>query len=157
MHCRRVGEDAYFVVLEKDEKIAANLLKVAASHGIEGGWVQGIGSVRDVELAWFDPAGRVYRRRKFDEDMELSGFLGDVAMSGPERVLHAHASVSGPELITLSGHFLEARVSVSAEFLLQDLGVRLDRTETPSAGVKLLLGAPGKPARAPRPRKEGGA
>ncbi|MCK6481007.1 MAG: DNA-binding protein [Planctomycetes bacterium] len=157
MHCRRVGEDAYFVVLEKDEKVAASLLKAAASHGVEGGWIQGFGSVRDVELAWFDPAGRVYRRRKFEEDMELSGFLGDLALSGAERVLHAHASVSGPELITFSGHFVEARVSVSAEFLLQDLGVRLDRSETPSAGVKLLLGAPGKPPRAPRAKREGGA
>ncbi len=157
MHCRRVGEDAYLVVLEKDEKVAANLVKVAGAHDIEGGWVQGLGSLRDIEIGWYDVAKRSYLRRRFEEDMELTGLSGNIAMVGPERVLHAHASVSGPELISFSGHLFEARVAASAEFLLQDLGVRLERTEAASTGLKLLVHASGKPRRGGRSKKETGA
>jgi predicted DNA-binding protein with PD1-like motif len=152
MHCRRVGEDAYLVVLDKEEKVVASILKVAASHSIEGGWVQGLGSVKTIALGYYDLPKRTYLKRKFDEDMELSGLTGNLGMDGSNRVLHAHCSVSGPELISFSGHLFEARVAVTAEFLVKDLGVRLDRAEDPSIGLKLIQPAPGKARKRPGKR-----
>lgn len=158
MHCRRVGDREYLVVLARDEKVAANLLKVAGLHGIEGGWVSGLGSIKDIELGYYELSKKVYLRRKFEEDMELAGFGGNISMVGPERVLHAHCCVSGPELISFAGHLFEARVAVTAEFLVRDFGVRLDRADVPEVGLKLLQpGASTPPARRRRPRKGAGA
>ena len=138
MHCRRVGNSALLVVLGRDEKVVANLLKAAADNGIEGGWVQGLGSVKDAEMGYYDLPKRSYLRRKFEEDMELVGFGGNIAMAGPERVLHAHCCISGPELISFAGHLFEARVAVTAEFLIQDFGVRVERAEVPEVGLRLI-------------------
>ena len=138
MHCRRVGDREVVVVLEKEEKVVASLLKVAADEGIEGGWCWGLGSLKDIELGYYDLPRRTYLRRNFEEDMELTGFTGNFAMAGDDRVLHAHATVSGPELISFTGHLFEARVAVTAEFLLKGFGLRLERAEVPAVGLKLL-------------------
>ena len=114
MHCCKVGEREILVVLEKDEKVVASLLSVAAENGIEGGWVSGLGSLKEIELGYYDLPRRTYLRREFAEDMELTGFQGNFAMVAEERVLHAHATFSGPELISFSGHLFEAEVAVTA-------------------------------------------
>jgi predicted DNA-binding protein with PD1-like motif len=148
MHCRRVGDRELLVVLEKDEKVVANLLRVAADEGIEGGWCWGLGSLKDIELGYYELPKRTYLRRHFAEDMELTGFTGNFAMAGPERVLHAHATVSGPELISFTGHLFEARVAVIGEFLLRGFGLRLERAEVASVGLKLLQPEGGRKAAA---------
>ena len=116
----------------------ASLLKMAADAGIEGGWLSGLGSLKDIELGYYDLPKRTYLKRHFDEDMELCGFTANLAMHGQERILHAHATVSGPELISFTGHLFEARVAVTAEFLVRDLGVRIDRADVPSVGLRLI-------------------
>ncbi len=138
MQARRVGGDSLLVVLGRDEKVVASLLEVAAAEGIEGGWVSGLGSVKNAVLGYYDLPRRVYLRREFPEDVELTGLLGNLAMDGAERILHVHASLSGPELISFSGHLFEAEVAVTAEFLLRDLGERLERRNDPAVGLRLL-------------------
>ena len=149
MHCRRVGEREHLLVLEKDEKVVANVLKAAADRGIVGGWVSGLGSVKDVELGYYDLPKRAYLKRRFEEDMELAGAHGNIAMAGAERILHLHCSVSGPELISFCGHLFEAKVAVTAEFLLRDFGARVERADDPTVGLRLIQPPAGerKPAR----------
>ena len=154
MHCRRVGEREHLVVLERDEKVVASLLKVAADAGIEGGWVQGLGSVKDVEIGYYDLPRRTYLKRHFDEDMELVGAQGNLAMHGEDRVLHLHASISGPELLSFCGHVFEAKVAVTVEFLVRDFGVRIDRAEVSSVGLNLIQPEGGPRKHPEKKRKE---
>ena len=146
MHHRRVGDREIFVVLEKDDKVVANLFKIAADEGIEGGWAWGLGSLKDIELGYYDLPKRTYLKRHFEDDMELTGFTANFAMAGAERILHAHATVSGPELISFTGHLFEAKVAVTAEFLLRGFGVRLERAEDASVGLRLLQPEGGRKA-----------
>jgi uncharacterized protein len=154
MHTRRVGDREFLVVLEKDEKVVANLLKVAADEGIEGGWVQGLGSIKEIEIGYYDLPRRTYLKRQFDEDMELVGALGNFAMHGTERVLHLHCTVSGPELLSFAGHLFEARVAVTTEFLVRDFGVRIDRDDVPEVGLRLIRAPDGARGTGGRKRKE---
>jgi predicted DNA-binding protein with PD1-like motif len=68
-------------------------------------------------------------------------------MAGAERILHAHVTVSGPDFASFTGHLFEARVAVTAEFLLRDFGVRVERADVPSVGLRLIQ--PGDGARKP--------
>ena len=74
----------------------------------------------------------------FEEDVELVGAHGNLAMHGNDRVLHLHCSLSGPELISLSGHLFEAKVAVTVEFLVRDFGLRIDRAAVPEVGLNLI-------------------
>lgn len=138
MHSRRVGEREHLVVLEREEKVVATLLRFAADHSIQGGWVSGLGSVKHVELGYYDLPRRTYLKRQFEEDMELVGAQGNLAMHGHDPVLHLHCSISGPELIALCGHLFEAKVAVTVEFLVKDFGVRVERADVPEVGLKLI-------------------
>jgi len=154
MHSRRVGDREFLVVLDRDEKVVANLLRAAADGGIEGGWAWGLGSLKDIELGYYDLPKRTYLKRHFEEDMELTGFTANFAMAGDERILHAHATVSGPELISFTGHLFEARVAVTAEFLVRGFGVRLERAEDASVGLRLIQPEGGRrPVEKPHERR----
>jgi predicted DNA-binding protein with PD1-like motif len=142
MHCRRVGERDHLVVLEKEEPVVACLLRFAAAEGIEGGWVSGLGSVKRVELGYYDLPKRTYLKRTFEDDVELVGASGNLAMKGEERILHLHASVSGPDLAAFAGHVFEATVAVTAEFHVRDFGQRVERAPVPAVGLSLIR-APG--------------
>jgi predicted DNA-binding protein with PD1-like motif len=63
-------------------------------------------------------------------------------MKGDERILHLHASVSGPDLAAFAGHVFEAAVAVTAEFHVRDFGRRLDRAPVEAIGLSLIR-APG--------------
>jgi predicted DNA-binding protein with PD1-like motif len=138
MHVRRVGDREHLVVLDKDDRVVASLLRFAADQGIQGGWLSGLGSVKHIELGYYDLPRRTYVKRQFEEDMELVGAQGNLAMHGSEPVLHLHCSISGPELISFSGHLFEAKVAVTAEFLVKDFGVRVDRADVPEIGLRLI-------------------
>jgi len=138
MHARTVGEREYLVVLDRDEEVIASLLEFAAAKGIDGGWVQGLGSLKDIELGFYELEKRIYLKRRFDEDMELGSLQGNLARAGKDRVLHAHAVVSGTELIAFTGHLFEAKIAVTAEFHVRDFGVRVERSEVKSVGLRLI-------------------
>jgi predicted DNA-binding protein with PD1-like motif len=57
-------------------------------------------------------------------------------MDGAERILHLHCCLSGPELITFSGHLFEGEVAVLAEFFLTDFRRRVDRRLSPELGLR---------------------
>jgi predicted DNA-binding protein with PD1-like motif len=145
MHFRKVGDREHLVVLERDERVVASLLRFAADHSIQGGWVSGLGSIKHVEMGYYDLPRKAYFKRQFEEDMELVGAQGNFAMHGSEPVLHLHCSISGPELISFCGHLFEAKVAVTTEFLVKDFGVRVDRPEVPEIGLRLIQ--PEKPAK----------
>jgi predicted DNA-binding protein with PD1-like motif len=165
MDIRRCGKRDWLVVLRKGERITASLLEFAAQARLDGGWVSGLGSVKNAELGFYDLEKRTYYRRKFEEDMELGALQGNFARAGRERILHAHAVLGGPEMIAMTGHLFEAEVAVVCEFHVRDFLVRVDRADDASVGLRTIQPCPAEaapalpasPAAPATPRRKGKA
>lgn len=138
MQVRRVGGDGHLIVLERGEKVMASLVEYATANGLSGGWISGLGSLRRATLGYYDLEHKSYIRRTFEDDMELSGLTGNLAVDGEERIFHLHCCLGGTDFATWSGHLFEAEVAVIAEFLLQDFGVPLVREQDDAIGLRTL-------------------
>ena len=130
--------DLVLVVLEPGEEIVASVGEAAAAHQIRAGWVSGIGSVSEVELAYFDPDRKEYLPRLFEEPMEIGNLTGNISRMEDESHVHLHATVCGPELIAFTGHLNRGVVGTACEIYIRRLGREVERIKDPASGFNPL-------------------
>jgi predicted DNA-binding protein with PD1-like motif len=128
----------WFVVLEAGEEIVESLASLAEREGIQGAHVSGLGAVREVTLGFFDPEAKEYRKRSFEEPMEVGNLVGNLGRVDGKPLLHAHATVCGPELIAFTGHLFRGVVGVTAEILVRKLPRALRREMNETVGLRLI-------------------
>lgn len=130
--------DVIVVALQPGEEILTSLLEVASAHDIRGGSLIGLGSTRDVEIAYFDPEKKEYVPRRFDETMEIGCMVGNFSMLEGERHVHVHVTVSGPELLAFTGHLNRGVVGTACEIYVRKLPREVTRVKDPAAGFNPL-------------------
>jgi predicted DNA-binding protein with PD1-like motif len=130
--------DLVLVVLEPGEEIVASVGEAAAAHQIRAGWVSGIGSLSEVELAFFDPDRKEYLPRLFEEPMEIGNLTGNISRMEDESHVHLHATVCGPELIAFTGHLNRGVVGTACEIYIRRLGREVERIRDPASGFNPL-------------------
>jgi len=79
--------------------------------------VSAIGMFRDFEIGWLGPEG--YVKQTFCEPFELLSLCGTVNRTPDgSPFVHAHASLSGPDHLTVGGHFFKGTVHNTCEMVL---------------------------------------
>ena len=63
--------NGYLVRLEKGEEIIESLSSLAEREKIPGGFLYGLGAVKDVTLGYFDVANKKYVKKDFDVPQAL--------------------------------------------------------------------------------------
>lgn len=133
-----VEGDLIVVTLTPGEEIVASLLEVAAAHQVRGGFLTGLGSTSEAELAFFDPGKKEYLPRTFKEPMEIGCMVGNFSRLEGEAHVHLHVTLSGPELIAFSGHLNRGVVGTACEIYVRKLGKEVARVKDPEAGFNPL-------------------
>ena len=126
------------LILEKGEAIHDGLMQVAKDQGIPGGFVTGIGVVKDVVIAFFDIASKAYKEKRLEGAVELLGLNGDISWEGEEPVIHLHAVIGLEDGSVVGGHLLQARIGVTGEIFIHKIGARLEREKVEEFGLSLI-------------------
>src|SRR5258708_24192486 len=111
-----------------------------------------LGAIEDPELGYYHLDSRTYTRRTFPGDWEITAIVGNLAWNGDTPVLHAHATIGGPDFSTRGGHLFAGRAGATCVVFVRDLGTRVARAPDPSLGLALLGPEPGHPPAAREPR-----
>ena len=130
--------DILVITLAPGEEIIESLTAVAVEHGVTGGSFTGLGSVSELELAFFDPEKKEYIPRLFEEPMEVGNLVGNVSKLGGKHFVHAHITVAGPELIAFTGHLNRGVVGTACEIYLRRISQTILRIKDPNAGFNPL-------------------
>ena len=130
--------DIVVVALDPGEEILESLTKAADEHKISGGCITGIGSVSEVEIAFFDPEKQEYIPRAFEEPMEIGNLTGNISKMNGKRFVHCHITVSGPELIAFTGHLNRADEGTAAEIYIRPISETVLRLKYPDRGFNPL-------------------
>ncbi|MHC4952448.1 MAG: PPC domain-containing DNA-binding protein [Planctomycetota bacterium] len=130
--------DNVVVALAPGEEIIASLTAVAEQFKIGGGSIHGLGSVSEVEIAFFDPEKKEYIPRTFEEPMEIGSLAGNFSKMGGNRFVHCHITVAGPELIAFTGHLNRGIVGTACEIYIRRLSQSVLRIKDPDAGFNPL-------------------
>jgi len=133
-----VDGEAIVVVLTPGEEIVQSLLEAARAHDIRGGFLTGLGSTSEVELAFFDPEKKEYVPRTFREPMEVGSMVGNFSRLDDEYHVHVHMSVSGPELIAFTGHLNRGVVGTACEIYIRRTASGIKRVKDSEAGFNPL-------------------
>lgn len=138
MKAMPVNTDKMHVIrLESKEEVIATLKNYVKQNAIKGGFISGIGSLSDVELALYD--GNDYKSFRLEKMLELSSAMGNIAWLDDEPVVHLHAVASDIDGHCWAGHFVKGTVSFTAEFVILPSTMELHRAKDPRTGLNLLM------------------
>lgn len=130
--------NGYLVRLEKGEEVIESFIKLAHEEKIPGGFLYGLGAVKEVTLGYFDVAKREYLKRDFDDEYEVTSLVGDIYYFEGKAGVHAHVNLSGPDFNSIGGHLYKAIITATGEFFIYTTDDTLKRKKDPSSGLNVL-------------------
>ena len=125
----------YFIRLDQGEEIITSLASFVKEKGLQSAWLNGIGSVSDVELALYN--GKEYVSFSLKQDLELVSSQGNLAFLNGEPVIHLHCIVSDEKGTTWSGHLNHGIISYTGEFIIFAFDSPLLRGKDEKTGLNL--------------------
>jgi len=129
--------DKYIVRVDKGEEVVASLQRVCEQAGIALGAVSGLGAIDRVSMRFFDTASKSYVDKIIERHMEITSLVGNISQMDGKVYLHLHVNVAGDDYKSFGGHLLSARVSATAEFFIQAVEGRADRSFSDEIGLNL--------------------
>ena len=120
------------------EELLAGILAFCAAQKVEAATVAVIGAASRAELRFYDLETKQYQDCIYQEELEITGLLGNVAMLDGQPAVHLHGSFGRRDMSTLSGHVQRCVISVTGEVALTHLPGRMERAPVPGTNLNLL-------------------
>lgn len=133
----RAVQGGWAVVLDRGDDLHGSLQQAAGEAGIRSGAITALGAVDDVQLAYWNLAGREYERRDFAGDFEIGALVGNFAVLDGKPFAHVHAVLGGRDFAAFTGHVMRARCSATVEIFVHDYASIVERHFVPEIGLNL--------------------
>jgi uncharacterized protein len=134
--------------LERGQSIPGAFADLAREHGVQAGWIRGLGALEWVELCEYDQEAQRYRAsQRFDTPCEILSLEGNLSSKDGAPFAHVHVTVSrevDDRVEVLGGHLLAGQV-FACEFTVDCFDdLSLDRERDDATGLSLWVegGAP---------------
>ncbi|MDA9189490.1 DUF296 domain-containing protein [bacterium] len=131
-------ERHYLLRLDKDEELFSTLENWATKNNIQGGYLKGIGALKDVELGFYHLEQKHYDKVLFPREAELLSLDGNMSFKEGSPFFHIHAVLGNEKFEAFGGHLFSAKVAVTAEIQFIPFDARLDRAMNEEIGLSLL-------------------
>ncbi|MDR3643195.1 MAG: DNA-binding protein [Candidatus Doudnabacteria bacterium] len=128
----------YMLRFDKGEDVISGLADFMKSQSIGACVFFGIGACESVELGYFNPFLKDYRKKPYVEELEIATFSGNGSLSGGQPSIHAHGVFSRNDFTSLAGHVFKLVVSVTCEILLIKLEGQMNRGLNAEFNLNLL-------------------
>lgn len=136
--------NGYILRLEKGEEVIATLSNFTEKEKIPGGFLYGLGAVKDPTLGYFDLEKKKYLKKTFsknashNQEYEISSFVGNIYYFEGKPGVHAHVSLSGKDFNVIGGHLFSATITGTGEFFIYVSDDILERKKDSQTGLNLL-------------------
>ncbi len=132
-------ERSLAAVFDPGEEVAAGLLRIAEEQNLTAARLTGIGALSRVVLGYFDLEKRDYREIEIDEQIEVLSLIGNFALHGAEKKVHAHIVVGKSDGTAHGGHLLKGWVQPTLEVLIVESPGFLARKIDEATGLPLIV------------------
>lgn len=105
--------------IPQGEEIVSYINKYAEKHGIEAGLVSIIGSLENIELAYYDRGLNKYVTKTFPGTYELVSGNGNISLKEGKPLSHIHVVIGDRNYNAYAGHLVKATVFVAEVFILE--------------------------------------
>jgi predicted DNA-binding protein with PD1-like motif len=128
----------YLIRFLHEEEVFSGLVAFATDRKITAAWVQGLGALSRAEIGYFDFEAKIYLRQKIEEDVEITGLIGNIAMADGRPFPHLHVTLGRRDFTAAAGHLFEGYAGATVELLVTVFAdTSLERTADSLTGLKL--------------------
>lgn len=152
------GRRKFVLVLDQGEEVVASVTHFAASLGVRGASLTGIGALAQATLGWFNPATKEFRQNAVDEQAEVLAITGNIAQGvDPDGEpdtgvkLHLHIVLGCGDASVKGGHLVAGWVAPTMELIVEEAAAHLTRGVDATSGLVLLEPRHGCPHELHRP------
>ncbi len=129
---------SYALIFDIGDDVPAEIIRFAKEQKVMAARLTGIGGFSQATLGYFVRDRKEYEPIAIDEQVELLSLVGDVAWSGEEPLLHAHAVVGHRGGSVSGGHLIAARVFPTLELFVDVYDYELRKTNRPEIGIATI-------------------
>lgn len=137
MFYQKLNNTEYLLRLKRGEEAIKSLEKFCLQEQIDGAFFTGIGATDQVELAHYSVDAQKYSTKTMDQALEVTNLTGNVSTHEGQIIIHAHGTLSNPDMQAFGGHINRLIVSATLEILLHTTS-SLSKTIDPETGLKLF-------------------
>ena len=138
MQYKQINDD-YFIYIEKNEKIMETFTQFCIKNNISNAKISGIGAVKNTEIGAYDILKKQYIKKKFDNNLELVSFEGNITLNNDAPFPHAHVVLSDHDMNTYGGHLFETTVAAVGEFFLKKIDNEAYRKLNDDIGLPCIV------------------
>ena len=130
--------NGFLIRLIKGEEVIATLSAFIEEQKILGGFVFGLGALKDLTLGYFDAPNKTYIKKLFPEDLEFGNVTGSISYLEGKPFVHAHVTAGSSDFIAVTGHLFSATISATGEFFILPSDSKIERKPDSDTGLNLL-------------------
>lgn len=110
--------DTHIIRFDADEDIISGIIDFCVKNTVTAGYFTAIGACKKLVLSYYNLATKEYEDREINEDLEITGVTGNIAVCAKEIVIHAHGTFGDQNLGVRAGHIKKLIVSATGEVVL---------------------------------------
>ncbi len=137
MEYRKFGK-RYVIRIDRGEEVISKILELCEKEEIRLAAIEGLAAADHVVLGLYDVETKEFKKRTFDEAMEISSIIGNITMQGKKVYQHIHVTACNKDLQAFGGHLVECRVSGTCELFLTLAEGQVYRKYDEVTGLNLL-------------------
>ncbi len=130
--------NGFLIRLIKGEEVITSLSTFIEEQKIPGGFLFGLGALKDLTLGYFDSENKAYIKKFFPQDLEFGNVTGSISYLEGKPLVHAHVTACGPDFAAVTGHMFSATISATGEFFILPSDTRIERKPDSETGLNLL-------------------
>lgn len=123
---------------DKGENVIEMLLDYVQKENILAAHFTAIGACGEVVLSYYNLEEKKYEDHEFQEDMEITGIIGNIGWMKGKPVLHAHGTFGRKDMSAIGGHVKKLIVSATCEVTLTILPGKFERAYDAETGLNLI-------------------
>ncbi len=128
----------HLLAFEKGDEVLTSLKEYAKKEGIKSTWINILGACESVTLAYYDLETKTYLKKTFDEDLEILGVMGNIALFEGESLVHLHGTFGKSDMSVIGGHLFDMTISATGETHLQIFEEGVERAFDEPTGLNLM-------------------
>jgi predicted DNA-binding protein with PD1-like motif len=128
----------YVLRLDKGEELMTVLPNFLSQEQIAAATFYALGTAGKVELGFFNPFLKDYRKKPFIENLEIVSLVGNCGTMSGKPAIHAHGSFARTDFSVMGGHVFSIETLATIEIFLIKLDGELKRVNNPEFNLNLL-------------------
>ena len=128
-----------FIRVLPDENLNIELKKACKKHNVKTAVIlSGIGQLKETDIGYFKTKGN-YSPEKINKTCEILMLTGNICRNNDDYILHLHIILGDKNKNTIGGHFINGKVSITAEIVFIKTNIDIKRKYDEETGLQALF------------------